>query len=148
MTLDEIQHGLRTGTSFYPTEPGLQEAAREFFRPIIEKMDGKEIIYVCRFYWLLRVDFLEVDDEGFRAHGTPTHDLDNRMFPWEDKPREPEPLNFGAQWRSLRLCGGAICMSMLTDHFFPDPAVVADVKAAVAGGAAREIPGILERAMR
>jgi hypothetical protein len=110
-------------------------------------MEGQEIIYVCRFYWLMRVDYLEVNDEGFRAIGTPTHDLDNRMMPWDDKPREPETLNFGARWHFLRMCGSAICMNMLTDHFFPDPVVVGEVKAAVARNAAREIPTILERAM-
>jgi hypothetical protein len=81
MTSDEIKHGLRTGCSFEPTTPGLQIVALELSRPIIEKMDGREIVYVCRFYWLLRVDFLEISDEGFRDHGTPAHDLDNRMFP-------------------------------------------------------------------
>jgi hypothetical protein len=45
------------------------------------------------------------------------------------------------------MIGSAFCMNMLTDHFSPDPTVVADVKAAVVRGAARDIPAILERAM-
>ena len=142
---DEIRQGLRTGYCFDPATPGFQEAARDLLRPIIQRMDGQEIVYVCRFYWLMRIDNLEVDDEGFRAHGTPTHHLDNRFPPWDDQPREPEPLDFGAKWRSLRMLGSAICMNTLSDHFFPDPVVVAEVNAAVARSATKEIPAILQR---
>jgi hypothetical protein len=147
-TSEEIKQALRTGYSFDPETPALQAVARDLFCPIIESMEGKEIIYVCRFYWLMRIDFLEVDEEGFRAVGTPTHDLDNRMLPWDDQPRQPQPLDFHARWHFLHMCGSAICMNMLADHFFPDPAVVAEGKAAVARSASGEIPGILRRAMR
>jgi hypothetical protein len=147
-TLEEIKQALRDGYCFCPTMPGLQEAARDLIRPIIESMRGREIIYVCRFYWMMRVDSLKVDDDGFRAHGTPTHDLDNRFPPWDDQPREPEPLNFSAPWRFLRMCGSAIHTNMVTDHFFTDQSVVAEVKAAVVRGETREIPAILDRAMR
>jgi hypothetical protein len=44
------------------------------------------------------------------------------------------------------MSGSAISMNMLTDHFYPDPAVVAEVKAAVARNALGEISAILERA--
>lgn len=47
----------------------------------------------------------------------------------------------------LRMSGTAICKSMITDHFFADQSVVAEVKAAVARSATREIPAILDRAM-
>jgi hypothetical protein len=51
-----------------------------------------------------------------------------------------------ARWDFLHMSGTAISMNMVTDSFFPDPAVVAEVKAAVARNALREISGILERA--
>ena len=59
LTLEEIKDRLRTGYQFYPTQPGLQQAARELIRPIVEKMDGQEIIYVCRVPKLMRVKYLE-----------------------------------------------------------------------------------------
>src|ERR1039457_1232870 len=62
---EEIKQGLRTGYSFDPRTPGLQAAARDLLRPIIESMDGQEIVYVCRFPRLMRVAYLEVDDEGY-----------------------------------------------------------------------------------
>jgi hypothetical protein len=163
---EEIKKGLRTGYSFDPRTPGLQAAARDLLRPIIESMDGQEIVYVCRFPRLMRVAYLEVDDEGFRAVGTHVHDIDNPIMlamaerrrrleaaeggirvPPPDKAEHPKPFNFGARWAGLRLSGSAVCMAMITDHFYPDPAVVAEVKAAVARNASpSEIAAILERA--
>ena len=136
---EEIKKGLRTGYCFDPRTPGLQEAARELLRPIIENMRGREIVYVTRFPLLARIDHLEIDDDGFQATGTPIHALD-------DRPRELKPLNFGAQWRALRLRGSAVRMNMIADYFIPASEVVAEVKVAVARKATREIPGILERA--
>src|ERR1035441_31149 len=80
LTVDEIKHRLRTGYQFYPTQPGLQQAARELIRPIVEQMDGQEIIYVCRVAKLMRVNYLEIDDAGFRAVATPVHDLGCRIL--------------------------------------------------------------------
>ena len=60
---EEITQGLRTGYCFDPRTPGLKEAARALLRPIIERMDGQEIIYVCRVPRLMRVDYLEVNKD-------------------------------------------------------------------------------------
>ena len=59
LTVEEIKQRLRGGYQFYPTQPGLQQAARELIRPIVERMDGQEIIYVCRIPKLMRVKYLE-----------------------------------------------------------------------------------------
>jgi len=152
-SLEEINHGLRTGYSFEPTTPGLQKAARELLRPIIERMDGQEIIYVCRVPRLLRVDYLEVNDDGFRAVGTPIHELgdeimsmENQVRVWKNKPLDPTPQDFRSPWVWLRISGGAICMNMVTDHFYTDPALVAEVKAAAARDARQaDIRAILDR---
>jgi hypothetical protein len=163
---EEIKQGLSTGYSIDPRTPGLQAAARDLLRPIIESMDGQEIVYVCRFARLMRVAYLEVDDEGFRAVATHIHDIDNWMMlamaerrrrleaaegpirvPPPDKAENPNPFNFGARWAGLRMSGSAVCMAMITDHFYADPAVVAEVKAAAARKAPpSEIAAILERA--
>lgn len=153
---EEINHGLRTGYSFDPTTPGLQKAARELLRPIIERMDGQEIIYVCRIPRLMRVDYLEVNDDGFRAVGTPIHELGNQIMSmenqarvWKNKPLDPTPVDFSARWVFLRISGAAICMNMLTDHFYTDPALVAEVKAAATRHAdPADIRAILDRSDR
>jgi hypothetical protein len=56
------------------------------------------------------------------------------------------PFQFRARWDFLHLIGSAIKMNMITDCFYPDPAVVAEVKAAVARNAFGEISAILDRA--
>ena len=63
LTIEEIKQRLRTGYTFYPTHPDLQQAARELIRPFIEKMDGQEIICECRVAKLMRVNYLETNDE-------------------------------------------------------------------------------------
>jgi hypothetical protein len=169
LTVEEIKQRLRTGYQFYPTQPGLKQAARELIRPIVEKMDGQEIIYVCRVPKLMRVNYLEIDDEGFHAVATPVHDLGCKIptiaesvalkplknsQPTEEEwqaalnalPLDITPFQFRARWFSLHLIGSAIKMNMITDCFYPDPAVVAEVKAAVARNAFGEIPAILDRA--
>ena len=161
LTVEEIKQRLRGGYQFYPTQPGLQQAARELIRPIVEKMDGQEIIYVCRVAKLMRVKYLETDDAGFRAVATPVHDLGFKPFnevfarhhaakaglsPPPELPLDTTPLEFRARWDFLHLIGTAIKMNMITDSFYPDPAVVAEVKAAVARSATREISAILDRA--
>lgn len=80
LTIEEIKQRLRTGCTFYPTQPGLQQAARELIRPIVEKMDGQEIIYVCRVAKLMRVKYLETDDVKFRAVAIPVHGLGDRIL--------------------------------------------------------------------
>jgi len=153
-TPEELREGIRTGHSFHMDTPGLKEAAREIIRPFIERMDGQEIIYECRSPWLLRITSLEVDDEGFRATGTPVQEPPDDFLSWMLE----KPLNFSARWFGLTMRGSSISMAMVPDCFFPDPAVVAAVKAAAARGAAagpgydagrparKEIREILERA--
>jgi hypothetical protein len=146
LTVEEIKQRLRTGWTLHPWQPGLQQAARELIRPIVEKMDGQEIIYVCRTPKLVRVKYLETDDAGFRAVAIPVHDLGFKPFnevfarhhaakaglpPPLEQPLDTTPFDFGAQWEMLRLHGAAISMNTLTDHFHADPAVVAKVKAAI-----------------
>ena len=150
----ELAEGLRTGRSFHPFTPGLKEAARELIRPFIERMDGQEIIYRCRAPWLLRVTSLQVDDEGFSAVGTPAQEPPDELL----SSMLEKPLKFGARWIALTMCGSSISIDMIPDCFFPEPAVVAAVKAAAARGAAagptwpeqrqasREIDAILEQA--
>ena len=158
---EEIKQRLRTGWNLDPLTPGLKEAARELIRPVVEKIDGQEIIYVCRVPRLVRVKYLETDDAGFRAVATPVHDLGFKPFneiftrhhaakaglpPPPELPLDTTPLEFRARWDFLHLIGSAIKMNMITDCFYPDPAVVAEVKAAVARNAFGEVSAILGRA--
>lgn len=190
-TYEEIQERLRGGYSYDLTTPGLQKAARDLIRPLVEEMRGREIVYECRFPQLMWVEELTVDDEGFHAVAVPMHhpgcriptfaeafrvrkELDHfsttpeyraelaalplddavRLAWWKQKhkaainalPVDSQPFDFGAHWIGLRLRGSAICMNMLTDCFYPDPRVVAVVKAAVRRGDFGEISAILERA--
>jgi hypothetical protein len=88
-----------------------------------------------------RLDYLETDDEGFRAVATPLQEIRDGFMSWS----LDQPLDFGMFWRDLRLCGKAICMNMLTDHFFTDPALVVEVKAAAQRRASpAEIRAILD----
>ena len=96
---DEIKDRLRTGWTLDPVTPGLKVAARDLFRPIIESMKGREIIYRCRVPWLMRVDHLQVENDGFHAVATPIQEIrDGFMSLQYDK-----PLEFGADHRPL-LC--------------------------------------------
>ena len=153
-TIEELREGVRTGWSFHPLTPGLHDVARELIRPVIERMEGQEIIYRCRAPWLLRVTALEVDGEGFRAVGAPAQEPPDDLL----SSMLERPLKFSAHWNGLTMCGSSVSLFMVPDRFFPDPAVVAAVKAAAARGAAagstrpeqrdarREIDAILERA--
>lgn len=169
LTIEQIKERLRTGYTFYPTQPGLKEAARELIRPLVEGMKDREIVYVCRGAKLMRVDELRVNDDGFRAVATPLNGLGDRIPTMTEavilhrafKDRQPtreewraalnalptdtKPLDFGAPWAWLRLHGSAICMNMLTDCFYPDPALVAEVKAAANRGDYAEVSAILAR---
>ncbi|MBE0542276.1 MAG: hypothetical protein IH623_12895 [Verrucomicrobia bacterium] len=170
LTVEEIKERLRSGYQFYPTQPGLKEAARELIRPLVESLEGREIVYECRGLKLMRVDQLKTDANGFRARAITLHDLGCRIPTFAERvvlektfngrrptkeewraavntlPPDPKPLDFGADWGWLRLRGSAISMNMITDCFYPDPAVVAAVKAAVAQGNIGEVSAILRRA--
>ena len=148
----------------------MKEAARELIRPLVAGMKGREIVYVCRVPKLIRVEQLKTDDEGFHAVAVALHDLGCRIptlleaaalertfkgrQPSKEEwraavdalPPDTKPLGFGAQWIGLRLRGSAICMNMLTDCFYPDPTMMADIKTAVARGNLREVSIILGRA--
>lgn len=137
----ELTEGLRTGRSFHPFTPGLKEAARELIRPFIERMDGQEIIYRCRSPWLLRVTSIEIDDEGFSAVGTPAQAPPDDLL----SARLEKPFSFGARWTMVTMCGSSISIEMIPDCFFPDPAVVAAVKAAAARGAEADAPRETQR---
>jgi hypothetical protein len=41
-----------------------------------------------------------------------------------------DSFDFSGIWAALHMKGSVVSMSMITDHFFPDPALVALVKAA------------------
>ncbi len=139
---EQLREKVRTGWQLLPTTPGLREAARDVVRPLVEEMCGQEIIYRCRVAWLVRVTALRVDDDGFHAVAEPIRELRDGMF---SRPMDA-PFDFGASWESLHLSGEAICMAMITDHFFTDPALVAEVKAMAERNASpREIHAALNR---
>jgi len=99
----KIKQGLRTGYSFALSPPGLEEAARDLIRPMVVDLKGREIICVCRRPRLLRVDSLTIHQDGFRAAGTPVHELGAPMICMENNvrsrkeiPQDPAPLSFGA----------------------------------------------------
>ncbi len=143
LTHDELMERLRNGWQLYPTTPGLKEAARELIRPVIEDMSGREIIYRCRVPWLIRIDELKVDDDGFNAVANPIEEIPDGIFSMS----LPSPFDFGARWAFLKMIGSAVSMNMITDHFFPDPTLIAEVKAAAARKAVpNEIAAILSRA--
>ncbi len=135
-----------------PGTPERQEAGRALFRPIIEKMDGREIIYDCRELCLMQVVYLEVNDDGFRAVAKPLQYIYNKYPPPEAfetpfyrelREKRPgmryspwDPMDFGASWSWIYQVGTAIKWEFVTDMFYFDPAVVAEVKAA----AARKVP--------
>ena len=45
-------------------------------------MEGQEIIYRCRAPWLVRVTLLELNDDGFRAEGTPSQEVPDDLLDW------------------------------------------------------------------
>ena len=139
LTHEQIKERLRTGWTLDFNTPGLEEAARELIRPFIEQMRGREIIYRCRFPWLLRVTSLEVDDRGFRAVGTPAQEPpDDLLSEHLDK-----PFQFGARWYAMNMKGSSVGMAMVPDRFWPEPAVVAAMKAAAARAAGPTPPMVL-----
>ena len=80
---------------------------------------------------------------GFEAEAVPIQEIRDGMFTMD----MDGPFTFGATWEGLRLIGKSIGLFMLTDHFYTDPAVVDEVKAAAASGATRkEISEILRHA--
>lgn len=138
----QLREKVRTGWSLLPTTPGLREAARDVIRPLVEGMCGREIIYRCRVPWLVRVTALRVDDEGFQAVAEPIREIRDGMF----SDALTAPFEFGGAWEMLHLSGDAIAGGMITDHFFTDPALVAEVKALAERNAPRaEIRAALNR---
>lgn len=144
LTHEQLLEKVRTGWQLFPNTLGLKEAARELIRPIIERMRGNEIIYRCRVPWLIRIDKLEVNDDGFSAVSTPLQEIRDGAFSMELS----SPFEFGAGWEWLRMNGSVVRMNMVTDHFHPDQRVVSAVKAAAARKASpKEIAKILNRAL-
>jgi hypothetical protein len=128
LTHEQLIEKLRTGWQLFPNTPGLKEAACQLIRPVIEGMQDKEIIYRCRVPWLIHIDKLNVDERGFHAVSTPLQEMRDGPF----STTLPTPFDFGARWEMLHMNGSVVQMNMLTDHFYPDQAVVADVKSAAA----------------
>lgn len=113
-----------------PRTPGLKEAARDLFRPLIEPMRNQEIIHRYRVPWLVRIDELEVNDDSFQAFAVPVMEIRDSMSGMDQA-----PFWFGAPWEALRMIGSCIQMNMVTDHFLTDPAIVAKIKTAALRGA-------------
>ncbi|HET7623864.1 MAG TPA: hypothetical protein VFM25_01275 [Verrucomicrobiae bacterium] len=127
---EEIDAKLRSHWQLHPDTPGLKEAARDLFRPRIESMRGREIVYTCHVSRVVRVRHLETDDDGFKAVAFQTHDLGLKIQMLSDW-GNPTPLTFSARWECLRLCGDdCIGLCMLADNFNVDPDHVARAKAA------------------
>ena len=125
---------LRAGARLVPNTPGLLEAARRVFRPMVEAMRGQNIIFHSRQSFLLRVDELSVDDRGFRATAKVLkHYPDEMVSPFA--PELNTPFRFQAAWPFLSLAGKAIQMALVTDRFVTDAKVVLQVGAAEAEGA-------------
>jgi hypothetical protein len=142
LTIAELRERVRTGWTLLPTTPGLREAARDVVRPLVEQMCGQEIIYRCRVPWLARVTALRVDEAGFCAQAEPLREIRDGLFSMS----YDGAFEFAARWESLHVSGSAICMAMITDHFFTDATLVAEVKAAADRNAPRsEIAAILSR---
>ena len=129
-----LAKGLRRGARHEPLTPGLLEAARAVFMPMVEGIRGREIIFHSRVSFLLRVDALSVDDRGFRATARVLkHYVDEMASPFA--PELNIPFRFQAAWPFLTMKGKAIQMALITDRFVADPKVLAEVEAAEAAGA-------------
>jgi len=142
---EELKEKVRTGWQLTPT-PELEAAAREVIRPLIETMKGRKIIYRCRVSYLMRVDELTVNDTEFRAVATVLHQYPDPEMD-QFAPDFATPFEFHGCWSMLHLCGKAIKMAMITDHFIADEEVVgAVVTAAGAGESPEAIYRIIRRA--
>jgi hypothetical protein len=147
---EDLKKKLSNGYMFSPDTPGLQEAARDVLRPIIEKMDGQEIVYETCTVRLVHVSFLEVNDEKFRA--VATHVRWVKWGIWHEpggNPPEPEkPFEFWGHWLFFHITrSGGIKGYMSGEVFYPDPALVGLIKAAADRGAQpKEIAALLRPA--
>ena len=140
---EELMWRIRRGWQLFPNTPGLEDAAREVIRPLVEAMRGREIIYRCRVPWLMRIDELSTDDSRFDAVAMPLKEIRDG----DQSTEYPRPFRFGARWVALKMIGSAISMNMLTDHFYTDPDVVDAIKrAAERNSSPSEISKILNEA--
>jgi hypothetical protein len=125
-THEELKRRVIEGFNDFPTTPGLAEAAMEVIAPHLTGIVGKDIVYSCRWPYILRVQELDMNEEGFRALATL-----ERVIPLDDRNLGlRSPFRFGAVWGGLNMCGAAVSMKMLVDFFITDPLIVEKVKEA------------------
>ena len=138
---EELTAHIRKGAMYPPWTPGLLKATREVLRPMIENLKGREILYDNHVLELARVENVEVTDEGFRIVATRIKYIDTGRGLMFAPGHEPTgPLEIGGSWDFWYLSRPGIKVQMSCTIFFPDPVLVAAVKAALERGAApREI---------
>jgi len=121
---------------FPPWTPGLLEAAREVLRPMIENLEGREILYDCHVLCLARVESVEMDDSAFRIVATRIKYIDTgRGLMYAPGCEPTQPLDFGGGWSLWYLYQSGIHAQMVCDIFFSDQTFVTAVKAALERGA-------------
>jgi len=137
----KLVNSIRKGAMYHPAQPGLLEAAREVLLPMIENLKGREILFDEHVLELARVEYVEVTDEGFHIVATRIKYIDTGRGLMFAPGHEPTgPLEIGGSWEFWYLCRPGIKVQMACTIFFPDPTLVAAVKAALERGAApREI---------
>jgi len=137
----ELVNSIRKGAMYPPWQPGLLEAAREVLRPMIEDLEGREILYDHHVLELARVKSVKVDDGEFRIVATRIKFINTQRGLMYAPGHEPTgPLEIGGSWKFWYLRRSGIKVQMSCTIFFPDPVLVAAVKAALDRGAApREI---------
>lgn len=133
----QLTERIRKGAMFPPDTPGLLEAAREVLRPMVEKLEGQEILYHCRVLTLMRVVYVEVTQARFRVVATPIKYI-NAGLMYAPGAEPTQPLDFGGAWSMWYSFKSGIKAMMVPDIFYPDPTFVATVKAAAERGASPE----------
>ena len=126
---------------YSPSQPGLLEAAREVLRPMIESLEGREILFDDHVLELARVKFVKVDEEGFRIVATRIKFIDtNRGLMFAPGHEPTGPLVISGNWSYWYLYRSGIKPMMSACIVFLDLKLVAAVKTALERGAApREI---------
>jgi hypothetical protein len=127
---NELAEMVRSGWQVAPYTPGLTEVAREILRPMVEGLTGEEVIYHCRAAFLLGVEKVMCDDEGFWMQTAMI-----KQYPppephfWSRAYRLNHPV-VGGHWATHRLYGKAIKPALVDEWLIVDREVIAAVKAA------------------
>ena len=133
---EELTEHIRKGAMFPPSTPGLMEAAREVLRPMIEHLEGREILCDNHVLELARVEYVEVNEEEFRIVATHIKYIDTNRGLMFAPGYEPMGLrDFGGCWKFWYLRRAGIKPMMSGSIVFLDPTFVAAVKTAVDRGA-------------